>query len=35
MNTFLTLVVLAALAAAAFIIHWAGVVGHSGCAVFC
>ncbi len=35
MNAFLALVVLAALATAAYIIHWAGVVGHSGCAVFC
>ena len=35
MNTIVALIVLGALAAAAYVIYWAGVVGSSGCAVFC
>ena len=35
MNAVLAIIVIGAIAVAAFIIHAAGVVGSSGCATFC
>ena len=35
MNAILALIVIAAIAAAAFVVQAAGVIGNSGCSVFC